>query len=390
MPFARERPFDPPAALLSLRGRTPLCRLRYPDGHEGWLVIGYGLAREVLSSPQFSARSDLKRVPVGRPGAGHFAGRPPMPGWLVDMDQPDHTRIRKLVGPHFTIRRLARLRPRVEAVVAERIAHLRRCGPPADLVQEFALPVPSSVICELLGVPYESRAEFQRNSRTLFSLEVDLEEADEAMRQLDAYLLELARRKRRDPDEDLLSELATEGTLADEEIAGLGVLLLTAGHETSASMLSLGTFALLRERSQWAALCDHPELVDDAVEELLRYLTIFQFGVPRTPLEDVELGGLRVRAGESVTVLLPLTNRDPERFDAPDVLDVGRRVRGHLAFGFGIHQCLGQNLARLELRAGYLALCDQLPTLRLAVPAAEIPLADDLGFYGAHRLPVTW
>ena len=169
-----------------------------------------------------------------------------------------------------------------------------------------------------------------------------------------------------------------------------GVLLLTAGHETSASMLALGTLTLLCNQEQRARLCADLSLMDNAVEELLRYLTIFQFGVPRTALGDVEITGRVVRAGESVTVSLPAANRDPARFTAPDELDLGRRAQGHLAFGFGVHQCVGQHLARLELAVGFRALLTRFPDLRLAGPLDTVKLAANQGFYGVHELPVIW
>ncbi|XYH97103.1 cytochrome P450 [Sorangium sp. So ce1128] len=390
LPSARRHPFDPPPELGQLREQSAVHRLAYPDGHHGWLVTRHALVRKVLADPRFSARSELKRAPVLRPGADPFYGQPALPGWLVDMDPPDHTRYRRLLSDRFSMRRMKELQPRIEQIVEEHLAEMERVGPPADLVESFALPVPSLAICELLGVPYEDRREFQHNSAVLFSLEVSAEEAAASMVKLTDFLRALVRQKRERPCDDLLSELAIRDDFDDEELAGLGVLLLTAGHETSASMLGLGTFALLSHPEQLALLRDNPALVDNAVEELLRYLTIFQFGVPRTPLEDVVLEGHLIRAGESVTLSLPAANRDPRQFEAPDKLDITRPVRGHVAFGFGIHQCIGQTLARVEMRVGYPALLRRFPTLRLAVPSEEVVLSSDAGFYGVHRLLVAW
>jgi cytochrome P450 len=210
------------------------------------------------------------------------------------------------------------------------------------------------------------------------------------MRRLTEYLLGLVRRRRADPRDDLLSELAGSAELSDLEIAGSGVLLLTAGHETIAGMLGLSVFALLSHPEQLARLRDGSASKDAAVEELLRYLTIFQFGVPRSPLEDIELDGQLIRAGETVTVSLPAANRDPQRFECPDELDLARSARGHLAFGYGVHQCIGQNLARMELHVALPALFERLPGLRLAVPDGEVPLSHDAGFYGVLRLPAAW
>ncbi|MFF3917317.1 cytochrome P450 [Streptomyces sp. NPDC001852] len=386
----RTGPFEPPGGQAGPGAAAPVRRLRYPDGHTGWLVTSHALARRLLADPRLSARSELKRAPVARPGADPFYGAPALPGWLVDMDPPDHTRIRRCLAGWFTARRTKVLRPQIEQLVAGHLDAMERAGAPADLVEALALPVPSLTICELLGVPYGLRDAFQRDSATLFRLDATAEEATEAMERLDGLLRDLAGHKRRRPADDLLSALVTDGRLSMAEIVGAGVLLLTAGHETTAGSLSLGVFALLCHPDQLAVLRADWSLVDNAVEELLRYLTIFHFGVPRTPLADIEVDGVVLRAGESVTVSLPAANRDPERFAEPDRLDVRRRATGHLAFGHGIHQCLGQNLARAEMRAVFPALFQRFPGLRLAVPREKVPLAADRGFYGVHHLPVGW
>nr|WP_241483028.1 cytochrome P450 [Nocardiopsis halophila] len=389
LPTRRDGPFDPPPGLLAAGRAAALRRLVYPDGHLGWLVTGHALGRALLADPRFSARSEHKRVPVPRPGADVFLGRPALPGWFVDMDPPEHARYRRLLAGRFTARRVDTLRPWIGRVADEHLDAMARAGPPADLVAGFALPVPSLVICEILGVPRSERAEVQRNSATLFSLEVSAQESAEAMRALTGRLGELVRLKRRRPGDDLLSELVASD-LSDEEITGTGVFLFTAGHETVSSMLSLGSLALLHHPEQRDALIRGQGAPENAAEELLRYLTIFQFGVPRTPVVDVEVEGRVVRAGENVTISLPVANRDPEAYDRPDELDLGRPVRKHLAFGHGVHLCLGQHLARAELQIGYAALFRRFPGLRSAVPLEEVPLAVDSGFYGVHRLPVTW
>jgi cytochrome P450 len=388
-PTARDSPFDPPAELTHSRAHQPVRRMRYPDGHVGWLVTSHGLARSLLSDPRFSARSEFKRPPVPRPGAAPFYGAPALPGWLVDMDAPEHTRIRRRLAGQFTARRMRELRPRIDAIVASLLDEMERRDPPVDLVEAFALPVPSLMICELLGIPSGERAEFQRSSETLFSLTATAGEAAAAMDRLYEFLGELARAGgQRD---GLLAALAAEGTLDAAEISGVGVLLLTAGHESTSSSLALSTFTLLAHPEQLARLTADPALIDNAVEELLRYLTVFHLGVPRTPLVDVEFGGQLIRADESVTVCLPAANRDPDWFGpAPDHLDLGRRTGGHLAFGYGVHQCLGQNLVRMELRSALPALFQRFPRLALAVPPDQVPLSSDMSVYGVHRLPVTW
>jgi cytochrome P450 len=390
LPTARSSPFDPPPELGRIRDRSPICRLVYPDGHVGWLVTGHELVRAILSDSRFSARAELKRVPVRRPGADPFIGQPALPGWFVDMDRPQHTRFRRLLGDALAPRAMSALQPRIEQIAERALDEMEQAGPPADLVEAYALPVPSLVICEMLGVPYSQRTEFQRNSETLFSLDVSAEEGEAAMEALTTFLLELIRHKRARPGDDLLSRLACSDELAELELAGVGVLLLTAGHETIASSLGLGAFALLCEPRKLAALRADLGLMDGAVEELLRFLTVFHFGVPRTPLEDVEIEGHLLRAGESVTLSLPAANRDPARFRTPDELNLAGSAAGHVAFGYGVHQCIGQGLARIELRIAYTALLRRFPTLRLAVAPEEVPTSEDAGIYGVHRLPVAW
>jgi cytochrome P450 len=390
-PTLRARPFDPPAELAEYREHEPIRRMRYPDDHVGWLVTSHSLARSMLSDPRFSARSEFKRPPVARPGADPFYGAPALPGWLVDMDAPEHTRIRRRLAGSLTARRMREMRPRIDEIVDQQLCQMQRLGSPIDLVETFARPVPSLMICALLGVPHSEQANFQHNSETLFSLSATAEEASAAMDSLYTILRELIAAKAGGQPDGLLHALVEDGTLDGEEIAGVGVLLLTAGHESTSSSLALSTFALLSHPDQLARLMADPGLADNAVEELLRYLTVFHFGVPRTPLEDLEFGGQWLRAGESITVSLPAANRDPHWFpDDPDRLDIERPTAGHVAFGYGTHQCLGQNLVRMELRAALPALFRRFPRLRLAVPPDEVPLSSDMSVYGVHHLPVTW
>lgn len=390
LPCMRSHPFNPPTELSELGQQAPIHRLIYPDGHHGWLVTGYSAVRKVLTDSRFSASSEFKRAPVSRPGVEPFYGHKALPGWLVDMDPPEHTRFRKALSEPLSLKRIKTLTPRIKQIVHEHLDAMEKKGSPVDLVESFALPVPSLTICELLGVPYDSRHEFQRNSAVLFSLDVGADEAAASMTYLTDFLRDLVQYKRRHAAKDLLSELISLSEFNDEEIAGMGVLLLTAGHETTANMLALGTYALISNPTQLAAFKRDPELIDNTVEELLRYLSIFHFGVPRTPLEDVELEGFTIKAGESMTLSLPAANRDPTQFDSANLLDIQRPARGHFAFGFGIHYCMGINLARIEMQIAYSALFQRFPTLHLAVPSEDIRLNTDAGLYGVHRLPVAW
>ncbi|GAA4470712.1 cytochrome P450 [Phytohabitans houttuyneae] len=385
MTLAREHPFDPPA---NLRSGKPIQRLSFPDGHLGWLVTGYEAARQVLGDARFSARQELRHSPVRLPIIEQ--GGPARPGWFVRMDAPEHTRYRRLLTRQFSMRRMTALTPRIEAIVEEHLDAMARQGPPVDLVRAYALPIPSLVICELLGVPYSEREHFQQQTAALLRVGLGVEEFREAITGLGQFVYGLVRSKRGGHGDDVLSGLAAHAELTDEELTGIAMLLLVAGHETTANMLALGTYALLRDPHQLAALRADPSLAENAVEELLRYLSIIHIGLARTALEDVELAGERVAAGETVVVAMNEANRDAAQFDDPDRLAVDRPAGGHLAFGHGVHQCLGQQLARIEMRVGFSALLRRFPDLRLAVPPEEVPLRTDMAVHGVHRLPVTW
>jgi cytochrome P450 len=274
----------------------------------------------------------------------------------------------------------------VERVTAEHLDAMRRKGPGLDLVTEFAHPVPAVMICELLGVPYADRDTFQNYVTALFAADGPPQEKFAAYQNLQEYMGKLVLAKRATPTDDVLSELTTSD-LTDEELAGVGGVLLAAGLDTTANMIALGAFALLRHPEQIAGLHADP---DKAVEELLRYLTVANLNI-RAAREDVELGGQLIRAGETVTLAMHTANRDPRRFADPDALDLSRDAVGHLSFGHGIHQCLGQQLARVEMRVAIPELFRQFPTLRLAVAPEEVPLRPvHQSIYGVLRLPVAW
>ncbi|GLW23810.1 cytochrome P450 [Microbispora triticiradicis] len=387
-PLARERTFDPPDELTRRRAEAPLQRMMYGDGHEGWLATGYAESRAILADARFSSRPELMHSAL--PQRVELRRGPLPPGFFLQMDPPDHTRYRRLLTGQFTVRRMKQLEPRIHDITESRLDAMEREGAPADLVRSFALPIPSLVICEMLGVPYEDREKFQHDSSVILDLEASTDEITAARDDLLAYLGALVAAKRKDPGDDMLSGLTASGELTDAEIAGMGLLLLIAGHETTANMLGLGTFALLTNPRQLAVVRDDPGAVENAVEELLRYLSILHIGPTRTALEDVEIGGTLVRAGESVTLSLGAANRDPERFEGGDTLDVTRSAQGHLSFGHGIHQCLGQQLARVEMRIAYPALLRRFPGLRLAVPPEEVPMRATSAVYGVRRLPVLW
>ncbi|MFG3506926.1 cytochrome P450 [Streptomyces sp. NPDC047821] len=384
LPTARRPgcPFDPPAELIDARRNGPISRCTHPGGKPGWLITGYDLVKSVLADPRFSARRDLLNVV-------DFALPPAPPGEFLLMDEPQHGRYRKPLVGKFTARRMRLLTERVEQITADCLDAMEEAGPPVDLVTAFAKPIPTIIICELLGVPYEDRASFQEQIDSFMNGEPNEEELVAAYTATRNYLAELVAAKRANPTDDVLSEL-TDSDLTDEELQGIGLILLAAGFDTTANMLALGTFALLRHPAQLAALRDDPALTDRAVEELLRYLSVAKTFM-RTALVDVEVGGQTIEAGTTVILSYNTANRDPERFTDPHVLDLHRQDGGHVAFGHGIHLCLGQQLARVEMRVAFSALLSRFPTLRLAVPAEEVGLRPETAdIHGVKNLPVTW
>ncbi|SDR59233.1 Cytochrome P450 [Streptomyces sp. KS_16] len=393
LPMERDAgPFDPPRLITQLREARPVSPLLFPDGHEGWLVTGYDAVRRLMADTRFSSRQDLGilHVPYEAPNMpAATEPSPQVPGLFVAMDPPDHTRLRRRLTGAFTVKRMKQLEEHIIDIAERQLDELARLTPPVDLVKEFALPVPSLVICQLLGVPYADRETFQVNSAKFLVKDQSLDEKMAAYHALTTYLSELVTDKRATPGDDILSDLARHDDLTIEELTGVAFLLLFAGHETTANMLALGTFALLEHPAQLAELRADPDLLPGAVEELLRYLSIADIFY-RYATEDIELGGETIGKGSTVVVSLLAANRDPLRFDHPDTLDIHRKARGHLSFGHGIHQCLGQQLARIEMRAGFEGLLRRFPTLELAVPADEVKLKTDMNIYGVHELPVTW
>jgi cytochrome P450 len=383
-------PLDPPP---ELRDLEPVAKVRLWDDSTAWLVTRYADQRALLADPRISADTSRDGYPHVSP-AGR-ARRRRMRAF-ISMDDPDHARMRRMVTAAFAIKRVEQLRPVVQQVVDDAIDALLAGPTPVDLVQAFSLPVPSMVICRLLGVPYSDHELFQRHARMLLNRDTAAAQAIAAQDALIAYLDGVVGDKLAAPADDLLSRLAVEqvatGALTRHEAAMTGVLLLIAGHETTANMITLGTVALLQHPDQLAMLrdADDPALVAGAVEELLRYLTITHSGRRRVALEDIALDGQVIHAGDGVIVPNDVGNRDGGPFPDPDRLDLQRDARGHVAFGYGVHQCLGQPLARVELQVVYGTLYRRIPGLRLAVPIEEIPFKHDSAVYGAYELPVSW
>jgi cytochrome P450 len=383
-------PFDPPPALRTL---AAVSRVRLWDGSTPWLITRQADIRTILTDPRVSA--DVRRAGYPHVSASAQARRTRGTSF-ISMDDPDHARLRRMVTGTFAIRRVEALRPSIQRIVDERIDALLAGARPVDLVQAFALPVPSLVICHLLGVPYADHDFFQRRARVLVSRDQAVERVIAAHDELTEYLDGVIADKLAEPADDLLSKLAGEhvatGELSPRDAALMAILLLIAGHETTANMIALGTLALFEHPDQLAALrdTDDPALIAGAVEELLRYLTIVHSGRRRVALQDIEIDGQTIRAGEGIVLAGDAANRDEGVFADADRLDVHRDARGHVAFGFGVHACLGQPLARVELQVVYGTLYRRIPGLRLAVPLEQIPFKHDSNVYGVYELPVTF
>ncbi|WP_329124958.1 cytochrome P450 [Streptomyces sp. NBC_01465] len=385
-------PFDPPPAYTHASRESAITEAALPDGAPCWLVTGYSEVRAVLADPRFSADARTPGFPFLSPGQRQLATAKPS---FIRMDDPEHARLRRMVTKDFLVKRIEALRPGIQAIVDETIDRMLAKGQPADLVGDFALPVPSLVICLMLGVPYEDHDLFQSLSRTLLDNTTTRERAAEAHHELMDYLARLAAHKADHPGDDILSRLVAREDLNAQETASLGFLLLVTGHESTANMSAIAMLALLRDPDRAAALRADPALVPGAVEELLRWLTIIHLGLGRAATEDVEIGGRTVRAGDGVICMLSTANRDPDMFGGegatdPEELDLTRDARRHVAFGFGVHQCLGQPLARAELQIIVETLLRRLPGLRLAVPEQELAYSTENIVYGLKALPVAW
>ncbi|RMB79751.1 cytochrome P450 [Streptomyces shenzhenensis] len=381
-------PFDPPTQQADWRRARGLREVRLTNGRTAWAVTRYDDVKKILSDPRISA--DGRRYPQLM-----NSDRTEQPQAFPRMDDPEHARIRLTLTGEFTVKRVETMRPHVRSVVDRFLSELVEAGQPADLVHHFAQPIPSTVISLLLGVPYGDRAFFQTRSATLQFTGASPEDKKTAHRELFQYLVGLVERKETEPGDDLISRLMKErvatGEFTAREVAMNSLVILHAGHDTTANLIALGTLALLRNPQQADRIreTDDPRVVARAVEELLRYLSISQDLVFRVATEDLVIGGQLVREGQMLTVSVPSANRDTV-FEAADTLDVGRDTRGHLAFGYGVHQCLGQSLARVELQEALPALLRRLPDLRLAVPLQDVRFRHDTATYGVYVLPVAW
>jgi cytochrome P450 RapN len=389
-PFSEAKRLDLDPEYGRLRDSGKLGRVRMPYGGEAWLATSYEDVKTVLGDPRFSRAATLGAdVPRMAPLIQYDTS-------LLTMDPPDHSRLRKLVAKAFTMRRIEMLRPRAQEVVDGLLDDIEAQGPPADLVEGLALPLPITMICELLGVPYEDREQFRAWSDAALALTAyTTDEIADAREQLKAYLARLIADHRANPADDLLGVLIQardeEDRLSEEELVQFGVTLLVAGHETTANQTGNFLYTLLSQPHLLRELQDDPDLLDPAIEELLRVTPLgAAAGFPRIATEDVMLGGTLVRAGEAVMTQLASANRDGGVFDHAEDIDFHRESNPHIAFGHGVHHCLGAQLARLELQVAVGSVLRRFPGLRFAVPVEEVPFKQGRLIRGLQALPIAW
>jgi oxidation protein CepF len=387
----RRQGFDPADELRAAGTLTRITIGSGADAEDTWLAADYALVRQVLGDhKRFSTRRRFDRRDSGA-GEGIFRPRE-LVGNLMDYDPPEHTRLRQVLTPGFTLRRMRLLEPDIEQIVAERLDAMAAAGSPADLVTSFADEVPGAVLCELIGVPRDDRAMFTQLCHRHLDASLSRRRRAAAGEAFSRYLLAMIARQRKDPGAGLIGAVVAEhgDTVTDDELRGFCVEVMLAGDDNISGMIGLGVLALLRHPEQIAAFLGDARTADRAVDELIRYLTVTYAPTPRTALADVTIAGQVIKEGETVTCSLPMANRDPALLADADRLDVTRDPVPHVAFGHGVHHCLGAALARLELRAAYTALWRRFPALRLADPSQEAMFRLTTPAYGLSSLMVAW
>ncbi len=381
---------DPYPVYARWREEAGAHRVALPGGLDGWVITGYAESRAALADPRLRKGSATETYLRKAGGSATVAGGS-ITAHMLNSDPPDHTRLRKLVNKAFTPRRVAALRPRIERIATELLDAMSGQDT-ADLIEAYALPLPIRVICDLLGVPPEDRARFHSRGRKLMDNDRDQADFFTALQETADYLTGLVRSKRENPADDLLSALVQaqeeDDRLTDREVTSMAFLLLVAGHETTVNLIANGTYALLREPGQLAALRADPSLLPGAVEEFLRYEGPVNIATLRYTAEPVTIGGTEIPAGEFVHIALIAANRDPERFADQDRLDITRDAAGHLAFGHGIHHCLGAPLARLEAEIAFGLLLSRFPGLHLAEGDDAVRWQHNIRFRGLSALQV--
>ena len=384
LPFEQAHPLHIAPLLRQLQQDGVIHPVRTTVGDQAWLVTGYEEARRLLTDERLG-RSHPDPAEAARLGESVLFGGPM---GSYDTEQADNARLRALLQPHFSPRRMRAFRPRVEELTAGLLNDLAERGPPADLHQALALPLPVQVICELLGVPYADRDQFRAWSEAVGDVR-DRARSGQGLGELFGYGRQLVARKRKQPGDDFISRLCADD-LGDDEIAMLSMALLFAGHETTVAAIGMGALCLLANPGQQQALINDPGRITSAVEEILRAPGRSGGGIPRYARTDLQIGEVTVRAGELVLLDNRAANHDPAVFPSPDRFDITRQGPAHLSFGHGAHYCLGAPLARIELQAVFSQLPARFPAMRLAVPVEELRVRSDTLTGGLTRLPVQW
>ncbi|MFF7342140.1 cytochrome P450 [Streptomyces sp. NPDC008163] len=363
------------------------------NGRPAWLFTRYDLIRQILSDPRLSANIKLPGYPIPINVDDSYVQS--VRRGLFNLDGQEHAVQRRLLGPEFSVKTLEKLRPRIQSVVDDYINRMLEQGGPVDLVRALSIPMPSQVVCEILGIPFQDREVFQNWSGTLMNSSTGPEEQIRILGQMEEYLGKQIAEKAANPGDDLPSRVIAKNEreghgLSLEDIAWMTNVLNGAAHETTANNLTLGVLALLQHPEQLAEFKSDPSLAPKVVEEVLRYSSTNDWGTSRVATEDIEIGGVLIRAGEGIITSRVAGNYDDGVFENPEVFDIHRGTSNHLAFGYGVHGCVAQNLARLELQIALTTLFTRIPDLRLATPAEELRVREHALIHGIHELPVTW
>jgi cytochrome P450 len=392
-PFQKDpaRPLEPAPVVHRLRHDQPVAKVSLWDGKESWIFTRFEDVRAVLGDLRFSAVPTHENYPMLSPGV---AASKIQDTSFIRKDPPVHTQHRMLWQAFFAPKHIASIRPQIQAYVDRAIDEMIASGSPADFVKHVALPVPSSVIASLLGVPDEDHVFFHAYGVIRGGINPTPEQVTETMTSMRAYWSRRIDERLEVPGDDLVSHLITNqvktGAITKDDLIAMCLLMIVAGHDTTAKMLGLSVRTLLQNPELLDRIKQDPTRTPAAVEELMRYLSINQNGLQRVALEDVEIGGVTIPKGDGVIVHLPSANWDEAEFDHPERLDIDRAVKKHVGFGAGFHLCIGAPLARAELQIAIDTLFRRLPNLRLAVPDSEVSYAFDALFYGVNKLPVAW
>lgn len=390
-PFRRDRQFELPAEYGIARERCPVAPVELWNGQRAWLLTRYEHYCDVLLDERFSgefAREDFPTVTEARRAIDKLERA------FVGMDNPRHDHYRRMFTKEFTTRRMLALKPKIEALTDGLLDAMEAAGPPADLMASLAVELPALVMCDLFGSPYEDHTYIAKCAAGRHGMSQSVEAAAQSAKDLVDYCRQLIARKEKNPEDDMLSRVIQDqvlpGHLSREELADICSMVLRAGHDTTTNMIALGTVLLLSHPEELEKLVRDPELVEPAVEEMLRFLTPVQFAPRRVALQDVELGGSTIGKGDGVFAVSASANRDPEEFPEPDAFDISRDASHHVAFGYGIHRCLGQQLARIELHVVFSKLFHRFPKLRTVQPIESLPFKYDSQIYGLYELAVEW